>query len=102
MVGQPDAAWNLELVGDPEDETPASPTKRTCWTSASVVTSGQRYPRQAGARPCKSGPVTREQQETGPFDDAAVAEAVRLAKSISALLQAADGHRHPARPSGLA
>jgi hypothetical protein len=37
-----------------------------------------------------------------PFDDAAVAEAVRLAKSISALLQAADGHRHPARPSGLA
>ena len=66
MVGQPDAAWNLELVGDPEDETPASPTKRTCWFSASVVTSGQRYPRQAGARPCKSGPVTREQQETGP------------------------------------
>src|SRR5580704_4350519 len=27
MVGWPDAAWHLELVGDPEDETPAAPTE---------------------------------------------------------------------------
>ncbi len=27
MVGWPGAAWHLELVGDPEDETPASPTE---------------------------------------------------------------------------
>ena len=27
MVGWPDAAWHLELVGDPEDETPATPTE---------------------------------------------------------------------------
>ena len=27
MVGWPDAAWHLELVGDPEDETPSAPTE---------------------------------------------------------------------------
>ena len=27
IVGWPDAAWHLELVGDPEDETPAAPTE---------------------------------------------------------------------------
>jgi catechol 2,3-dioxygenase-like lactoylglutathione lyase family enzyme len=27
MVGWPEAAWHLELVGDPEDETPAAPTE---------------------------------------------------------------------------
>ncbi len=27
MVGWPDAAWHLELVGDPDDETPAMPTE---------------------------------------------------------------------------
>jgi catechol 2,3-dioxygenase-like lactoylglutathione lyase family enzyme len=27
MVGWPDAAWHLELVGDPDDETPATPTE---------------------------------------------------------------------------
>jgi catechol 2,3-dioxygenase-like lactoylglutathione lyase family enzyme len=27
MVGWPDAAWHLEFVGDPEDETPAAPTE---------------------------------------------------------------------------
>jgi catechol 2,3-dioxygenase-like lactoylglutathione lyase family enzyme len=27
MVGWPEAAWHLELVGDPDDETPAAPTE---------------------------------------------------------------------------
>ena len=27
MVGWPGAAWHLELVGDPEDATPAAPTE---------------------------------------------------------------------------
>ncbi len=27
MVGWPDAAWHLELVGDPENATPATPTE---------------------------------------------------------------------------
>ena len=27
MVGWPDAAWHLELVGDPDGETPATPTE---------------------------------------------------------------------------
>jgi catechol 2,3-dioxygenase-like lactoylglutathione lyase family enzyme len=27
MVGWPDAAWHLELVGDPEGETPPAPTE---------------------------------------------------------------------------
>jgi catechol 2,3-dioxygenase-like lactoylglutathione lyase family enzyme len=27
MVGWPDAAWHLELVGDPDDATPATPTE---------------------------------------------------------------------------
>ena len=27
MVGWPDAAWHLELVGDPDDATPAAPTE---------------------------------------------------------------------------
>ena len=27
MVGWPEAAWHLELVGDPEDATPAAPTE---------------------------------------------------------------------------
>ena len=27
MVGWPDAAWHLELVGDPDGETPAAPTE---------------------------------------------------------------------------
>ena len=27
MVGWPDAAWHLELVGDPDDVTPAAPTE---------------------------------------------------------------------------
>jgi catechol 2,3-dioxygenase-like lactoylglutathione lyase family enzyme len=27
MVGWPDAAWHLELVGDPGDATPAAPTE---------------------------------------------------------------------------
>jgi len=27
IVGWPDAAWHLELVGDPGDETPAAPTE---------------------------------------------------------------------------
>jgi transposase InsO family protein len=31
MVGWPDASWHLELVGDPDDTTPAAPTGRTTW-----------------------------------------------------------------------
>jgi catechol 2,3-dioxygenase-like lactoylglutathione lyase family enzyme len=27
MAGWPDAAWHLELVGDPDDATPAAPTE---------------------------------------------------------------------------
>jgi catechol 2,3-dioxygenase-like lactoylglutathione lyase family enzyme len=27
MVGWPDAGWHLELVGDPDDATPATPTE---------------------------------------------------------------------------
>ena len=27
MVGWPDAGWHLELVGDPDDTTPATPTE---------------------------------------------------------------------------
>jgi hypothetical protein len=27
MAGWPGAAWHLELVGDPDDETPAAPTE---------------------------------------------------------------------------
>ena len=27
MLGWPDAAWHLELVGDPEGETPAAPSE---------------------------------------------------------------------------
>jgi catechol 2,3-dioxygenase-like lactoylglutathione lyase family enzyme len=27
MIGWPDAAWHLELVGDPDDATPATPTE---------------------------------------------------------------------------
>ena len=32
MVGWPDGGWHLELVGDPDDTTPATPTRKTGWS----------------------------------------------------------------------
>ena len=37
MVGWPGAAWHLELVGDPEDATPAAPTEEDLLVLSSLA-----------------------------------------------------------------